>query len=307
MKRVVSSSMVAHLWANKSQSDARNATGSMFFDEGTIYSYGKHFPIAQHHTALDGSAVILFTNRTYSVTTAKHISEVRHALHHHTETLISCTDVSGIQHADNLQGMREECLVALGKASRARSHSAWYQHQAEALAAEHLAYRTAFGMALDAPLTIAEDWKKEARGRTEAQKALEVERKKQQAVIAQRRMVEKLEDLERWKTGEIIVRSGFSDCPVALRVRYAEHITGQSLPDTIQTSLGAEVPATHAKRLWLKIQNIRATGQGYTRNGHTEHVGAFAVDSIEANGTLHAGCHVIEFPAMAELAGKLGW
>lgn len=309
MKRVVNSSMVAHLWANQVQSDARNATGSMFFEGDTIYSYGRHFPIARHTKALDGRAIALFTTRRHSVTTAKHIGEVRRALRGRSEGVLECTHVNCALTTGraNLQGMREECLEKLEKASRARSYTAMYLRQAEALVVNHLAYRTAFGLELDEPLTISEEWKKDAKGRVEAQKALEVERKRQADIQGQQRRVTLLADLEQWKTGDIVYRSGFSEVPTALRARYAEHVTGQTLPDTIQTSRGAEVPATHARRIWGLINKIRATGVPYQRNGHSEHVGQFTVDSITTDGTLVAGCHTITFEAMAELAGKLGW
>jgi hypothetical protein len=57
-------------------SGATKGKGSnMFIDGDTIYSYGRHFPIA---TRIDGQFYL--TTHTYSVSTARHISEVRNAL-----------------------------------------------------------------------------------------------------------------------------------------------------------------------------------------------------------------------------------
>jgi len=43
MKKVVSPSEVAHLWANQLQSEATNRGRSFYFERQAIYSYGSHF------------------------------------------------------------------------------------------------------------------------------------------------------------------------------------------------------------------------------------------------------------------------
>jgi hypothetical protein len=58
------------------QESGRTSTGTMFFNRSTIYSYGDHFAIAKHVTNEQGQRAILFTERRYSNTTAKHISSV---------------------------------------------------------------------------------------------------------------------------------------------------------------------------------------------------------------------------------------
>jgi len=52
----------------------------LYFDGETIYSYGSHFPIACHVTDKHGKPAILFTTRSYSVTTSGHVSAVRSAI-----------------------------------------------------------------------------------------------------------------------------------------------------------------------------------------------------------------------------------
>jgi hypothetical protein len=80
VKKVYPTDEIAHLWAHQTQSEARNPGGNFYFQDKTIYSYGSHFPIARHVTNDKGEAAILFTNRTYSNTTAKHIGNVRQSL-----------------------------------------------------------------------------------------------------------------------------------------------------------------------------------------------------------------------------------
>jgi hypothetical protein len=86
MKHVFNTSEVAHIWANQSQDNGRNARGNFYFSGKTIYSYGGHFPIA----TIEGNDV-LFTMRSYSNTTAKHIRNVRQAISH--KNIIYCYDV----------------------------------------------------------------------------------------------------------------------------------------------------------------------------------------------------------------------
>jgi uncharacterized small protein (DUF1192 family) len=82
MKKVFKKSEVAHIWANQLQEEGRNAGGNFYFNHQTIYSYGSHFPIAKHVVNKKSEKVVLFTTRTYSNTTAKHLSAVRGAISH---------------------------------------------------------------------------------------------------------------------------------------------------------------------------------------------------------------------------------
>lgn len=72
MRNVLPVSELCHKWANQEQQSGRNANGSMYFNGSTIYSYGSHFPIAKHIVNEQGQRAVLFTERTYSNTTAKH-------------------------------------------------------------------------------------------------------------------------------------------------------------------------------------------------------------------------------------------
>lgn len=75
-RKVYPTSEIAHLWAHQSKPEARNPHGNFYFEGDTIYSYGRHFPIARH-IEHNGKKAILFVDHGYSNTTAKHIGEVR--------------------------------------------------------------------------------------------------------------------------------------------------------------------------------------------------------------------------------------
>lgn len=105
MKKVFNNNELAHIWAGQTQSEGR--AGSFYFYGKTIYSYGSHFPIA----TMDGNNV-LFTKRTYSNTTAKHIGLTRRAISH--KTIIYCYDVptnlkyASTEHENNLNRWKRE-------------------------------------------------------------------------------------------------------------------------------------------------------------------------------------------------------
>jgi dsDNA-specific endonuclease/ATPase MutS2 len=201
-------------------------------------------------------------------------------------------------HKRNLKDMRDQFDAALEKTLRARTYTASYMQDALNLVDRHTRYRALFGEKLDSILRLETKWKEKAKARIECQKeeSKRIEAKHKAQREAQR--VERAKAYEAWKQGQIVLTS-FYDFPVALRV--------SADGANVETSKGADVPVNHARRLWAVIQRIKASGVPYEHNGHTEHVGAFRVDSINAEGTLHAGCHTIEFAAMKELADKLGW
>ena len=65
------------------------------------------------------------------------------------------------------------------------------------------------------------------------------------------------------------------------------------------------MPVSHAKRGLAFVRKVVASGQEFVSNGHTFHLGHYSIDRIEANGTLHAGCHVISLAEIENLAPAL--
>jgi hypothetical protein len=94
MKKVNSPQQTAHLFALQQQQEAYTPTRNLYFYDKSIFSYGSHFCIAKF---ID-SKTLLFTERTYSNTTAKHISCVSYATSHINK--IYCGNPNW-NHADN--------------------------------------------------------------------------------------------------------------------------------------------------------------------------------------------------------------
>lgn len=75
--------------------------------------------------------------------------------------------------------------------------------------------------------------------------------------------------------------------------------------DEVQTSLGAHFPVSHALRALTFVRRVRELGQEYVHNGHTVHLGHYAIDRIEADGTVHAGCHVVKWDEIERITPQL--
>ena len=112
MKKVNTPQDTAHLFALQAQSEARTPNGSLYFNGKSIYSYGSHFCIAKF---ID-EKTLLFTERIYSNTTAKHISCVSYATSHIDK--IYCSNPNG-SHETNFNFWLVEAEYLADKLKRA--------------------------------------------------------------------------------------------------------------------------------------------------------------------------------------------
>jgi len=318
IRKVFPTSEIPHLWFHQTQSDARSQ-GNVFFNGDTIYSYGTHFPIARHVQNKSGERAVLFTIAHYSVTTSGHCSSVRQAIP--SGTLVF--DVPSLEtpnHNDNLKYFVDQINEHVTKASRARSTWAITSHlgQANSLVESARGYGKFFRVRVPKLPAVpeADSEKLAAIGKREreesARKAKEQreenERRKQRLEQERKEWEEKLPTLcDEWRNGAnvSIPRPSYRwyeydydkvpSVPTMLRINGNE----------VETSLGARVPVSHAKRGLAFVRRVVSSGQEYVRNGHTLHLGHYAIDRTEANGTLHAGCHVISLAEIENLAPAL--
>jgi len=289
------------LWAHRTQDEARNRQGNLYFTGDTIYSYGAHFPIARHVTNESGERAVLFTTATYSVTTSSHCSAVRSAIPSGIRVFhgpnvchgrYSGSELTADDHAGNLADYTELIEKHVVTSARARSSytKEWSHEHAVRLRDEAIAYCAFFGLPvpnipevpeLDSDaLTVIR--KREAK-RT-AEKAEQTKRERAEAIVRQQELIIK------WRGGEY---SGcLYDVPVMLRIDGGE----------VVTSRGAHFPVSHAKRALAFIRKVRESGQAYVRNGHTIHLGPYALDRIEPDGTVKAGCHVVSWKEIERIA-----
>ncbi len=284
-RTVYPADMVAHLWAHKSQDYARNPGHNFYFHGDTIYSYGSHFPVARH-VARKGRSAVLFTTRSYSATTAGHKCMVEGACRH--LTVFHVADVTGSDTRKQFAEYRAEYMALVGKYAKARGRKPEHLDGLRRLVEEANRFAEFFG--LRARLTLPDDLTAMI-AECQAIEKRERERKQREERKRQR---EALERVQKWVDGE-------SDyCPYygPIRLRVAG--------DELQTSRGARVPLAHAVKAYRVLKRLHDKGQTYQRNGHTIHLGHFALDSVDSQGNVKAGCHEVAWEEIARVAALAG-
>ena len=291
---------IPHLWAHETQQNARNGTGSFYFEGKTIYSYGSHFPIATHVTGVNGQAGILFTTEKNSVTTSQHMSAVRRAVPHDVPVFNVLYQHFGFteeedkyQHGRNLAQYTNNVAEYVSKCARARSASnkEWYHRQAVELRSEAFCYATFFGLE-DPPIDQVPDLDSEEmeklrqREAKAAAKKAEASRKE-----AEERRRKALSLADEWRSGGP-AHYLLNAIPAMLRINGHE----------VETSRGARFPVIHAKRGLALVRAVMARNEEWRPNGGSCRLGYYHIDRIEANGTVHAGCHVVSWDEIQRVA-----
>ncbi|UIY29201.1 hypothetical protein LZK73_21955 [Neorhizobium galegae] len=273
---------VAHAWAHQT---GRHRKGfNMFYEGDTIYSYGHHFPIARL-VQTDEGTVVLFTTRTYSVSTSKHKTYTARAVAH-----LKTFRVEGVTEnwwgIHNVQDYLRRIQDILQKAKRARVYGDWHMREAMSLIQEAQDYIRLFKVeGFESfnwdPDAIVEGVREAARIHAEKQSEQERIRKEE----ARRNFRENIwPNMKRWLRGATGTQ---------LRIH-----TSRPLPrivdDRVETTWGATVPLEMAKRMyWIAIR-CRREHQEYVPKTSIR-VGDFHLTRIKANGDLVVGCHDIPF------------
>jgi hypothetical protein len=350
-KHVFPTTEIPHLWAHRTQSDARNPAGNLYFDGDTIYSYGGHFPIARHVTNKSGKKfAILFTTRSYSSTTAGHISAVRSSIPSNVPVFHvydpALTQNTMALHLDGYVRSIELTARAAFERKMETTRNDDVQRASE-LIAECRAFCKFFNLPIPKFAKLPKIDKEKLARQTQAikdrQSARDAARRAEWEARDAHRKAEadawnasgfckhtpkhdannwndrhvceqqtedeewaakSAEVIEAWRNGDTsaVLRNPWN-LPVMLRVRtFNADESSQFAIAQVETSRGARVPVSHALRGLRFVRAIVAKGQPYQRNGHTLHLGDYAIDRIDADGTLHAGCHVISLAEIERIA-----
>lgn len=235
MKKVLSPSEVAHVFANQTQSEARTQTKNFFFYDKNIYSYGHHFCIAKF---VDENT-LLFTERGYSNTTAKHINHVRHATSHINK--IYCDNPTNTN-TDNFNAWLSQAENNISKLKNARKPEL-YILELQRIKDKATKYAEYFGIKL--PLTLENALKI-----TEKAEVLEYLETKAEAIAKENKIKqtelkkEHAKNLKKWKAfeiGSLYQRNGF------------DYLRKDS--EFFQTSQGVKIPVAIGLRFYNNIVN----------------------------------------------------
>lgn len=288
-----------HRWAH--QVKPKGKSGNVFYEGPILYSYGHHFPLAVLTDKIhDGKQVCLVNARSYSTTTVRHKSyAVRassHIFHIHVPRPDNPTDPK------NLERLNSETAHAIERLKHVRTGIDYREADARRCEQTAKIYRRVFlkgrGHVHALPKDFAEILVKARERGTRHDAAQAAEQERRVVERARQRELNALADAEKivaWRAGESVSLPWNLPCMLRLK------------GETVQTSLGAEIPLSHARRAYGAVLNAMQSGVDFESNGHTIPVGVYKVDKIEANGTLHAGCHHITFEETARFAAAMGW
>lgn len=311
MKTVFTNREIPHLWAHATQAHARG--NSLRFEGDTLFSYST--PIAKIYRNKRG-AFALLSECNYSATTSKHISYARGAIppemkaafvpsyafgHYYGGRYRGESDARKA-HAANFDYLVGQLARIAERAGRVKTEDA-VTRECERAAEYHKGladYMIFFGVRRKMPPmpSFAAAFER-ARGLEHPDPVRDAKRFK--AAEARKAAVQRAIDgaAPYWReygTWPKLPRHARSvTCATLLRVQGEE----------IVTSMGARVPLAAAPMVWNLVQRAIAAG-GFSKGLRTVMLGDYPLDSVDADGTLRAGCHVIPFAELELLARKLG-
>lgn len=293
----MNNSQVCHLWANQARETGKGS--NLFFEGETIFSYGRHFPIATFTGTIDetGAQIVLFNADTYSNSTARHQTHVRRALHGLNVRVIECLNVLIDDHESKMQWFENEFNDSIIKAMRARTYAAHHYENAARFACNARAYGRAFMGAI--PQWALQGISEELTARIKAEKDKK-ESAKREAIKKERAEFEKR--VVDWQQGNDSLDGieNYSAMPVYLRMKDS---------DTVETTRGASVTLENARKLYVLVRHARGRTDGARENIRRDMpiIDGFNVRNIDHDGNVTIGCHHLEWAQIEQFAKLQGW
>lgn len=328
---------LAHTWASGEYTYGRSGDRRMHFEGATLYSYGNHFPMAVLFTGKDGAGYALQNDSNYSPSTGKHMSLMRSAVRHKTDVLDVPTELlkdfsrlisrngqeleawekSSMLALDSLYGHVLKCAKARivdshGKAKRARSYKQMHLNDIDRRIAELEALATSWGM-VKPELEIDNILAETARERAEAAAKDKADRELKARQNEQAR--EQLKALpDAWRANAELpyyaaIEGMDNERPRQMQISHWDMLGGNTLlrrsidGSEVETSRGARVPWLQALKLYTFAH--RCKGKGWAPPPDVM-CGPYRLTSIDADGNVIIGCHVLEMVEMQALAVREG-
>lgn len=282
MKKVFSDqSKVAHLWANKEQDEATNQGRSFYFWKETIYSYGRHFPIAKHVQDQTGNDYILFTERGYSNTTAKHIS-ITYMACRNSEIVYCCSPDNN--HESNFKYWFDLIEAEINKLAKARKPEI-YLNNIENVATKVKRYSQFTGAII--PENLIEAMKITDKDQYSGYQETRIDQAKQAQKKAEIEFkAHHKQELEKWlnfETHRLYINDG------------ADYLRINQENDRIETTQAVHIPNEIARRLWLSIkENTIKVGDKILN---------YRID--KADKIVKIGCHTFKRSYLLDFGAKL--
>lgn len=305
---------IAHAWAHGHDRPKGYSNHSVLYESGsdTIYSYGRHFPMAKHY-----EGKVLLTLKTYSNTTAGHLSAVRSAISH--MEVIECWVIPGAgrfssssdskkdtdSHNENIRHWIKQIELHYNSLEKARKKSIWLERIDEERK-QAQAYIDLFKLKLKA---------KDRKLLFEADLSVFVKQaiKEQEKLITDRMAKDKKADevheqwLPLWKSFDVdginaIKNIGLLDHAHS-RMEDGNAAWLRADDKNVFTSKGITIPIPVAERYFKRYMEV--VGQGGCVDC-PEKMMDFQVKYMSYD-KLVVGCHSISRAEIDYIAFKLGW
>lgn len=274
MKKVNSPQDTAHLFANQLQAEAYTPTRNLYFNGKSIFSYGQHFCIAK----FVDDKTLLFTERRYSNTTAKHISFVSYATSHIDK--IYCCNPNGT-HEQNFNFWLNNAEQLAEKLKRAKKPEI-YISQLQSVETKATKYANYFS------IQIPEQLKTVLKVTNKAEILAYMETKAElikAEKIAKEKASKKdhLKNLKKWRNFET----------QRLYTRYDNIDYLRKNTEQFETSQGVKIPLEIGKRFYNNLANVKI-GDKFLD---------FTVNEITKT-FISIGCHKITFKEINNIINK---
>jgi hypothetical protein len=300
MRKVLkNSSEVCHVFARQSQDEGR--CSNVFFNKNLIYSYGYHFCMAN---VLDLNRVMI-TDRTYSVTTSKHLSEIRYALNHYDRLFVPYPEKKFRENSEVWQRRIKEQIDILNNTRKRPQTKENAKGELSHIVSSIDKYLEWTNQKMTGKefkeFRLFYDAAKDNQALADLQEKLEKRRKLDEATNKRRRkaqLAKQEENLKLWVNGESIRVWSFDEIEkVYLRSVVYTNEEDSSTIEEVETSKGARVSLKSAKVLFDLIRAGKDI-KGHVIDGYTV---------ISLNGVLTIGCHKIERDEIERFAKTQNW
>lgn len=328
MKTVFSNHELPHIWANRQQHEGKNANRTFYFEGDTIYSYGRHFPIATHH-----NGIVLCTYRNYSNTTAKQMGKVWRAISH-----LKCVDCYNPEnaskgwHRENITDMLtsiQTSYLKIGKATKPTKYTSeisfWLNRLEEYMSVfpglkENISKQSINVDLLklyqylssdqwrDAVAAFEREQKRKELAKNDPAYMTEKEKKRAEMQTKISELVPSISQrfINAWKNNCV---DGFKDSLKGIEKRAFSRVPdiGEGLikmrvnAGNVETSKGIRIPIERAKQYFAELSKRIETGDFSDYTIHNYRVAGY-VDNM-----LTVGCHTIPISEITGIAEKLGW
>lgn len=263
---------LCHAWASGNVIRGRSGC-SMFFENGTIYSYGYHYQAAKIYTNKKGEKLVLINSKDYSSSTANHLSEIRSATSHLKN--VGVPTIRDLDHDKNLEYLNERMITVLNNIFKMKGYTS-LECFTESIDDINL-YCNFFG--IQKTIVLNEETL------SLVKECIKVRGKKRDSRDAKRKITENLKEEKLKEENKALLTKMENDFPEYLSQWVDGELSSNDLFSHVSTVVRTKGPFGHEKRNYLSIDisKYKNTIEKTFKKRYLEDIEAFKDGHISAN------------------------